>query len=137
MRRRETGPQREEAPSRSSARAVPRGLAPLLFAVAVATYLGGYGVARSQNWIVHFTYAEPGASTSVIAAHEVTQGRASGEIGGAAGLVPASIAGRPFASAIWITGFAHAHRVFAPLALIETAAWYACEPSGTPWHGWR
>jgi hypothetical protein len=109
--------------SRASTLAACIGLAGAL------VYAGGYALARSQDWIVHFASRDPG---NIVAGHRLEQGLASGEIGGVEGIVPADIAGTPLAGA-WIAGWMHAHRVYAPLSWAEEAAWEVFEPSGTRW----
>lgn len=106
----------------------------LVACIAVAgapfVYAGGYALARSQGWIVHFAYRDE--PTNTVAGHELGQGRASGEIGGVEGLVPPEVATSPLADA-WIAGWLHAHSVYSPLMSAEAVAWEAFEPGGSRW----
>jgi hypothetical protein len=102
----------------------------IAIAGAAFVYAGGYTVARSQDWIVHYVGRyEP---TDTVAGHALAQGRASGEIGGVEGIVPAQIEGSPLADA-WIAGWMHSHRVYAPLMWAEETAWEVFEPYGARW----
>jgi hypothetical protein len=108
---------------------------PIALAAAVALsalgYAGGYAFARSQGWIVHLAYRDE--LTNTVVGHDLSRGRASGEIGGVAGVVPGAIAASPRLTGAWIAGFLHAHRAYTPLMLAEEAAWQVIEPDGTPW----